>query len=242
MKKWGFLIVFGGCLVATIWLSVKHNNNDDYNTLVYVDYVDNNNIIRSETAYIADSNNHNTFKVCKSRDGEAPCKKIYGIQHGVQKWYNGSVLQYEDFYDHGKLTQAIVYYKNGFKKKESLYQNNKLLQINLYGKSNGNPLIETIFYKDNEEIKKYYVNNKIHKEEKYRNNKLVSRKLYDNDGLLLRLEEYNFINSDGDSLGNFFDGFDSLNPFLFEQDTPDTFERPYRYTPQDNNMQESIWI
>ena len=241
MKKWGFLIVFCGCLVAVAWLSISHRNNSDYNTLVYIDYVDNSDTIRSETTYIPDSSNRNFFQICQSRNRAAPCKKVYGVQHGIQKWYSGDVLQYEDFYNHGKLTHAISYYKNGLKQKECLYHDDKLSQTNLYGKNNGNPLVETIFYKDNEEIKKYYVNNKIQKEEKYRNKKLVSRKIYDSDGLLLRLEEYNFIDNGGDSLDNFFEGLDSVNPFLFEQEKPDNFNRPYQYSPQ-NDMQDSIWV
>lgn len=238
MKKWGFLIVFGGCLVAVAWLSVRHKSNVDYNTLVYIDYLNNSDIVSSETTYIPDSSNRHFFQICQSRNGNNPCKKVYGIQHGAQKWYSNSILQYEDFYDKGKLTHTINYYKNGLKKKEYLYQDDKLSQLNLYSKNNGNPLIETIFYKDNEEIKKYYVNNKIQKEEKYRNKKLVSRKIYDSDGLLLRLEEYNFIGNNEDF--DTFEGLDSVNPFSLEQDMPDFFDRPYRYYIPQNDTQDNI--
>ncbi len=245
MKKWGFLVALSVCFIAIVWLSIKDKKNTTHHTLVYIDYdIRNKNMIKSETTYIPKSNQHTTFKICQSRKGIAPCKEVKGVQHGTQKWYNKGILQYEDFYEHGNHTHTIAYYNNGLKRKECLYQNDKLLQTNLYGKSNGNPLTETIFYKNNEKIKKYYINNKIHKEEKYRDNKLVSRKIYDSDGLLQRLEEYNFIGNDANSLDNFFDELDSVNPFLFEQDTPDYLNKRYRYIPQqkNDNMQDNFWI
>lgn len=234
MKRWGFIIAFCGCLLVVTYLSIKHKNIENQNSLVYTDYLNNSNVIISETTYVPDSSNQHFFQICKSRNGNSPCKTVYGIQNGVQKWYSGSVLQYEDFYDKGKLTNTISYYKNGLKHKEYLYQDNKIVQTNLYSNNSGNQLIETIFHKDNEDIKKYYVNNKIQKEEKYRNNKLVSRKIYDDDGLLLRLEEYDFIdNGDFDA----FDGLDFINPFSLDQDMPNM--PPYRYTPK-SDMQDNI--
>ncbi len=238
MKKWGFFIAFGACLVAIIWV-VSKRKDEAHNTLVYIDYdANNNNVVRSETTYVSDSNH--TFRICQSRDGQTPCKEISGIKHGIQKWYDDSVLKYEDFYDHGNRTHTIAYYNNGLKRKECRYQDNKLLQTNLYDKDNANSLVETIFYKDNEEVKKYYINNKIHKEEKYRNNKLVSRKIYDSDGLLQRLEEYNFIGNNTDSFDNFFEGLDSVNPFLFEFENPNPMQRPYQY--DDNIRENNVWI
>lgn len=235
MKKWGFLIVFGGCLIAVALLTIRDKNNADPKTLVYIDHLNNSNIITSETTYIPDSSNRIFFQLCQSHDGATPCKKIYGIQHGTQKWYSEGILRYEDFYNHGKLTHTIFYYKDGLKHKEYLYnKNNKLTQINIYGKNASNPLTETILYKDNDEVKKYYVNNKIQREEKYHNKRLVSRKIYDSDGLLLRLEEYNFIGNNDDF--NTFEGLDFVNPFSFDQDTPDFDGRQYyqRNDTQDN--------
>ena len=236
MKRWGFFIAFGICFSVVVLLVLKYKD-DKHNILVYIDYDINNSLmIKSETAYISDS--HHSFRICQSRDGDTPCKEISGVKHGVQKWYGDSVLKYEDFYDYGNRTHTIAYYNNGLKRKECLYKDDKLLQTNLYDKDNANSLVETIFYKDNEQVKKYYINNKIHKEEKYRNNRLVSRKIYDSDGLLQRLEEYNFIGNNTDSFDNFFEGLDSINPFLFEFEDSNPILRQYKY----NDTGNSIWI
>ncbi|TLD83740.1 toxin-antitoxin system YwqK family antitoxin [Helicobacter trogontum] len=237
MKKWGFFIALTTSLIVIAWV-ISEQKDDAHNTLVYTDYdIHDNSVVKSETTYISDSSH--TFKICQSRDGKTPCKEVSGVKHGIQKWYGNGILKYEDFYNHGNRTHTIAYYDNGLKRKECLYQNNKLSQTNIYGKDSANSLIETIFYKDDEEVRKYYIHSKLRKEEKYRNNKLVSRKIYGSDGLLQRLEEYNFIGNDIDSFDNFFEGLDSVNPFLFDFENPNPMPRQYK----DNNTRDnSLWI
>ncbi len=243
MRKYYYVIVASLCIIVA-YIFIR--NTQELNVSVYVDRDSSHNgVIISETSYIPDSQGASSFFVCKTKQGEnkSSCKKINGIQHGSQKWYNNGVLTEEILYDHGNKTKTTKYYKNGLKNKEYMYEQGKVKQINFYSRDNGNQVVKTIFYKNNEKIKKYFENKKLYKEEKYKNDKLVSRKIYDRDGLLQRLEEYEFI-GDPDSFDNFFDGFDSSSPYLFDfpNNQDDNNNREYKNMLEPINQDNSVWI
>ncbi len=241
MSRYYYITAIFLCVATIIYVIIFNKNNMD--TLIYTDRdsKENNKVI-SETSYIPDSQSKSTFFVCKTRKiynyDKSSCKKINGIKHGVQRWYDDGNLKYEDFYNYGNKTQTITYYSNGLKNKECVFDDGRIKQQNFYSNSAGNQLVETIFYKGREKVKKYFKNNKIYKEEKYINDKLVSRKVYDSDGLLQRLEEYNFIDN-LDGFDNFFDGFDFFSPYPFESPN----DERYKDTIPDNmDKQHGIWI
>ncbi|RDU71660.1 hypothetical protein CQA66_06070 [Helicobacter aurati] len=237
MKRLNVLIIILVLLAFILWFKIANIGNG---IEVYVNYSDENkHQILSETSYVPYYNEDISFVICQSRDGRSPCQKIIGVKHGVEKWYNKGVLEYEDFYDNGILLATNVYYSNGFIRQEITYKNGNIIEKKFYSQSTANELVKAFFYTPNETIKKYYVDNRLVKEERYRGKYLISRKIFDKDGLLKRLEEYSNSN-----------GFEELfNPFLhrYEDMPPNDDIRKYQKedSKRDENHSEGVsgvWI
>lgn len=213
-------------VILAVFLGYKITQEIEKNELhLYENFNDKKELI-SQSEYIKDSNHK--FIICASRDGKAPCKEIQGLQHGLTKWYKNGVLEYQDIFNRGRLEKSMLLYSNGLRNHEIVFRNGVILRENFFADNPSNEITESIIYKDNETIKKFYKNGKVSREERYRNDKLVSRKFYNADGVMERLEEYG--------------GFGSDSPFDDFMEDFEMFEKDFEFEQPMQNDKSGVWI
>ena len=229
MGKLNTMIALLVVLAFVLWYKTSDKEAD---VQVYASYVDRQKQhILSETAYLPDE--RYSFAVCRSRDGGLPCEVVYGLKHGMQKWYKNDALEYEDTYNKGEITNTKAYYENGFIKQELSYKNGAVVEVKSYSAAVANELTKSVYYSPSGVTKRYYIGGRIAKEEKYRNDRLVSRKIFDRDGLLIRLEEY----------GGSSDLEELFGPLLPQDDG--IYEEPKRTPskkPSTSEILDGIWV
>ncbi|RDU67614.1 hypothetical protein CQA53_00995 [Helicobacter didelphidarum] len=238
MKKWGILLILSIGVLWLIWLQFFQHSID---LETYENFDENNNLI-SSTEYIPDSHNKSTFLICKTRKGKEPCKEVHGIKNGIEKWYKNGILKYEDSYSHGILQFSTLFYTNGLKHQENIYEAGKLIKQKIYAKDSINSLMQENIYKNQEKISKFFKNNKLFKVEKYNNDILVSRRIYNENGVIIQLEEYGLSKGNGfDPFEYFLDDFDNFernSPFLYDNHKQNDSQRQ-QITP---DIRSGNWI